>query len=113
MLKNSRAWKRKTRKKSGADLRRAESPGGEGELTHDWQSTIPQRKTKTNRCRGTESLTKRRRNSVDVEEGHRGGGLRSSRECDPEEHVPQDRDQANREDQERKRVQRTRRREDP
>ena len=38
-LKNSRAWRRPTRKESGAGLRRAESPGGEGELTHDQHST--------------------------------------------------------------------------
>ena len=38
-LKNSRAWRRPTRKDSGVGLRRAESPGGEGELTHDQHST--------------------------------------------------------------------------
>ena len=38
-LKNSRAWRRPTRKERGAGLRRAESPGGEGELTHDQHST--------------------------------------------------------------------------
>ena len=38
-LKNSRAWRRPTRKESGVGLRRAESPGGEGELTHDQYST--------------------------------------------------------------------------
>ena len=48
---------------------------------------------------------------MDVEEGHRGGRLGSSGECDAEEHVPRDRHQTNREVQERKRVQRTRRRE--
>ena len=52
MLNNSRAWKRMTRKESGAGLRRAESPDGEGELTRNRQSTISQKKTKTNRCRG-------------------------------------------------------------
>ena len=90
-------------------LRMAESPDGEGELTRDQQFTISQRKTKTN---STESfgLTKRRRNSVDVEEGHRGGRLRSRRECDAEEHVLRERDQANREVQEWKRIQRSRRR---
>ena len=58
---------------------------------------------------GTESLglTRRRSNSVDVEEGHRGGRLRSSRECDAEEHVSRDTDQANREVQEWKRNQGT------
>ena len=39
MLKNSRAWRRLTKKESGAGLRRAESPDGEGELTHDRHST--------------------------------------------------------------------------
>ena len=60
---------------------------------------------------GTDSpgLMKRRRNSVDVEEGHRGGRLGSSRECDAEEHVSRDWDQTNREVQEWKRVQGTRR----
>ena len=55
--------------------------------------------------RGTESpgLTKCRRNSVVVEEGHRGSRLRRSRECDAEEHVPRDRGQTNREVQEWKR----------
>ena len=43
-----------------------------------------------------------------MEEGHRGGGLRSSRECDAEEHVSRDRHQTNREVQEWTRVQRTR-----
>ena len=38
-LKNSRAWRRLTKKESGAGLSRAESPGGEGELTHDQHST--------------------------------------------------------------------------
>ena len=52
MLKNSRGWKRMTRKESGAGLRGAESPDGDGELTRNRQSTILQRKTKTNRCRG-------------------------------------------------------------
>ena len=75
MLKNSRVWRRLTRKESGAGLRRAESP---------------RRRTGVE---GTESLglTKRRRNSLDVEEGHRGGRLRSSRECDAEEHFSRDR----------------------
>ena len=74
-----------TRKESGVCLRRAESPDGD---------------------EGTESrgLMKRRRNSVDVEEGHRGGRLRSSRECDVEEHVFRDWDQANTEVQEWKRI---------
>ena len=49
-LKNSRAWRRLTEKESGAGQRRAESPGGEGELTRDQEFTISQRKTKTNRC---------------------------------------------------------------
>ena len=40
------------KKESGAGLRKAESPAGEGELTRDQQFTISQRKTKTNRCRG-------------------------------------------------------------
>ena len=40
-LKNSPAWRRLTRKESGAGLIRAESPGGEGELTHDQHSTTP------------------------------------------------------------------------
>ena len=48
---------------------------------------------------------------MDVKEGHRGGRLRSSGECDAEEHVSRDGDQANREVQERKRVHKTRRRE--
>ena len=51
-VKNSRAWRRLTKKVSGAGLRRAESAGGEGGLTRDLQLTISQRKTKTNRCRG-------------------------------------------------------------
>ena len=34
-LKNSRAWRRLTKKESGAGLRRTDSPGGEGELTRD------------------------------------------------------------------------------
>ena len=70
-LKNSRAWRRLTRKESGAALRRVESPDGEGELTRDQQFTISQRKG----VKGTEppGLTKRRGSSVDVEEGHRGG----------------------------------------
>ena len=38
-LKNSRAWRRLTEKESGAGQRRAESPGGEGESTHDQHST--------------------------------------------------------------------------
>ena len=46
---------------------------------------------------------------MDVEERHRGSVLGSSRECDAEEHVPRDRDQTNREVQEWKRVQGTRR----
>ena len=45
---------------------------------------------------------------MNEEEGHRGGGLGSSRERDAEEHVSLDRDQTNREVQEWKRVQRTR-----
>ena len=64
-----------------------------------------------NRCvEETESLgfAKRRRNSVDVEEGHRGSRLRSSRDCDAKEHVSRDGDQTNREVQEWKRVQGTR-----
>ena len=48
---------------------------------------------------------------MDVEEGHHGGRLGSSGESDAEEHVPRDRHQANREVQERKSFQRTRRRE--
>ena len=51
--------------------------------------------------------TKRWRSSVDVEEGHRGGRLRSTRECDAEEHVSRKRHQTNIVVQERKRVQRT------
>ena len=47
---------------------------------------------------------------MDVEKGHRGGRLRSSR-GDAEEHVSRDRDQTNREVQEWKRVRGTRRRE--
>ena len=42
-----------------------------------------------------------------MEEGHRGGRLRSSRECDAEEHVSRDKDQANGEVQEGKRIQGT------
>ena len=63
--------------------------------------------------KGTESfgLTKRRRNLVNVEESHRGGRLRSSRECDAKEHVPRDRNQVDREVQEWKWFQWTRRRE--
>ena len=38
-LKKSRAWRRLTKKENGAGLRRAESPGGEGEMTHDLHST--------------------------------------------------------------------------
>ena len=34
-LKNSRAWRRLRKKVSVADLRRAESQGGEGEMIHD------------------------------------------------------------------------------
>ena len=41
-----------TKKESGAGLRRAESPDGEGELTHDQQFTISLRKTKMNKFRG-------------------------------------------------------------
>ena len=40
MLKNSLSWRRMMKKESGAGQRRAESPDGEGELTHDWQFTI-------------------------------------------------------------------------
>ena len=40
MLKNSRVWRRLTQKEGGAGQRRAESPDGEGELTHDRQFTI-------------------------------------------------------------------------
>ena len=36
---HSRAWRRLTKKESGAGLRRAESPDGEGGLTHDLHST--------------------------------------------------------------------------
>ena len=39
MPKNSRAWRRLTKKETGAGLRRAESPGGEGKLTRDQHST--------------------------------------------------------------------------
>ena len=45
---------------------------------------------------------------MDVEEGHRGSGLGSSRDCDAEEHVSRDRDHTNREVQEWKRVHGTR-----
>ena len=48
-LKNSRAWRRPTRKESGAGLRRAESPGGEGELTHDQQSTTSMKTMKVSK----------------------------------------------------------------
>ena len=40
------------KKESGAGLRRAESPDGEGKLTHDRQFTIALSKTKMNRYRG-------------------------------------------------------------
>ena len=52
MLENSLAWRRMMKKDSGAGLRRAEPPDGEGGLTHDWQFTISLRKTKMNRYRG-------------------------------------------------------------
>ena len=39
VLKNSRAWRRLTKKESGAGQRRAESADDEGELTHDQHST--------------------------------------------------------------------------
>ena len=40
------------KKESGAGLRRAESPDGEGELTHDRQFTTSLRKAKMNRYGG-------------------------------------------------------------
>ena len=40
------------KKESGAGPRRAESPDGEGEMTHDLQFTISLRKTKMNSYRG-------------------------------------------------------------
>ena len=88
MLKNSRAWRRWRKKKSRVTRWR------EGELTHDQHSTVSPKMTKTS----TEppGLPKRRGGSVDVEDGHRGGGLRSSRECQAEEHVSRDRHQTNR-----------------
>ena len=52
MLKKSASLEMSDHYESGAGLRRAESPGGEGELTRDRQFTLSQRKTKTNRCRG-------------------------------------------------------------
>ena len=111
MLKNPPAWRRMMKKESGAGLRRAELPDGEGELTHDRQLTMSLRKM--NRYRGDwiTYLTKRRRNSGDVKGGHDGNGLGSSREGDAEEHVSRDRDQTHREVQEWKRVQGTRGRE--
>ena len=51
-LKNSPAWRQMMKKESGAGLRRAESPDGEGELTHDRQFTTSLRKAKMNRYGG-------------------------------------------------------------
>ena len=48
-LKNWRAWRRLTKKENSAGLRRAESPGGEGELTHDQHSTTSQKTMKVSK----------------------------------------------------------------
>ena len=64
---------------------------GKENLTHDQHSTILAEDDEDEQAiKGTKppGPTKRRRSSVDVEEGHRGGGFGSSRECDAEEHVP-------------------------
>ena len=89
MLKNSRASRRLTKKESGAGVRRAESPGGDGEMTHHRLSTVSPKMTKTRRHQGdlTTCSHEAPPKLVDVEEGHCGSGL-SSRECDAEEHVP-------------------------
>ena len=50
--KSSRAWRHLTTREGGAGPRREESPGGEGDLTHDRQFTISLRKTKMNRHQG-------------------------------------------------------------
>ena len=72
-LKNSRASKRMTRKESGAGLRRAESPDGKENRLATGSSLSRRGRRRRKGVEGTEplGLTKRRRNSVDVE-GHRG-----------------------------------------
>ena len=73
------------------------------QLTHHQHSTTSLKTMKVSK-----RLVSR---NAGVEGGHRGGGLGSSWECDAEEHVPRAGHQANREVQEWKRIQRTRRRE--
>ena len=87
-LKNSRAWSRLTKKENGAGLGRAESSGGEGELTHD---------------RHGEAQSTWKKVAVVVHSG-------AAEKVMLEEHVSRDRHQANSEVQEPKGVQRTRRR---
>ena len=96
MLKNARTWKRILRKVSGAGLRSIESPDGEGEFTRDRQFTISQRKLVPRSAAGTRCTWKKVTVVVDF------------RECDADDHVSRDRDQANREVQEWKRIQGTR-----
>ena len=49
-LKSSRTWRRVTKEENGVGLRRAESPGGEGELTHDQHSTTSLKTMKVSKC---------------------------------------------------------------
>ena len=72
-------------------LRRAESPGGRRRIdSRPAVHYLAEGDEDEQASRGLNHLAARNAGiSVDVEEGHRGGGLRSSRECEAEEHVPE------------------------
>ena len=93
-LKNSGAWRRLTKKESGAGQRRAGSPGGEGEIDsrpalhhlaeddEGEQASGGLNHFVSRSAAGTQRTWKKVTVVVDV---------RSSRECDAEEHDPRDR----------------------
>ena len=98
MLKNSRAWRRLTRKESGAGLRSAESPGG-GRRSDSRPAVhyLAEEDEDEQVSRGLNHLVSRSAAGTQWKKVAVVVRLRSSRESDADEHVSRDRDQANRE----------------